>query len=80
MGKLRQGERTGPASETTWLVLDDLDRLEPVTPAELDAVEAFLMPLVRGIFADGEPCADIAIPFPTGCSRSETHKGHKAAG
>jgi hypothetical protein len=36
----------------TWRVVADLARDCPVTPAELDAVEAFLMPLVHALFAD----------------------------
>jgi hypothetical protein len=33
-------------------VVDDLAHDHPVTPAELDAVEAFLMPLVHALLAD----------------------------
>jgi hypothetical protein len=36
----------------TWRVVDDLAHDHPVTPAELDALEAFLMPLVRAVLAD----------------------------
>jgi hypothetical protein len=45
---------TRPSSEDghSWLVIDDLARDYPVTPAELDAVEAFLMSLVHALFAD----------------------------
>jgi hypothetical protein len=35
-----------------WRVVDDLAHDCPVTPAELDAVEAFLMPLVHALLAD----------------------------
>jgi hypothetical protein len=35
----------------TWRVVDDLAHDCPVTPAELDAVEAFLMPLVQALLA-----------------------------
>jgi hypothetical protein len=34
-----------------WRVVDDFGVDVPVTPAELDAVEAFLMPLVNAIMA-----------------------------
>ena len=37
----------------SWHVVDDLARECPVTPAELDTVEAFLMPLVLALLADG---------------------------
>jgi hypothetical protein len=45
---------TRPSSDDcqSWHVVDDLARDCPVTPAELDAVEAFLMPLVHALFAD----------------------------
>jgi len=36
----------------SWRVVDDLAHDCPVTPAELDAVEAFLMPLVHALLAD----------------------------
>jgi hypothetical protein len=32
-----------------WRVVDDLARDQPVDPAELDAAEAFLMPVVNAI-------------------------------
>jgi hypothetical protein len=51
---MRARASTRPSSEDghSWHVVDDLARDCPVTPAELDAVEAFLMPLVRALFAD----------------------------
>jgi hypothetical protein len=51
---MRARASTRPSSEDghLWLVIDDLARDCPVTPAELDAVEAFLMPLVRLLLAD----------------------------
>jgi hypothetical protein len=36
-----------------WRVVDDLARDQPVDPAELDAAEAFLMPVV-GIVTSGK--------------------------
>jgi hypothetical protein len=51
---MRARASTRPSSEDghSWHVVDDLARDCPVTPAELDAVEAFLMPLVRILLAD----------------------------
>jgi hypothetical protein len=67
---------TRPSSDDgqTWHVVDDLARDCPVTPAELDAVEGFLMPLVHALLADtsdtqpGKTSPDSA-PMPT-----STHK------
>jgi hypothetical protein len=61
----------------TWRVVDDLAHDCPVTPAELDAVEAFLMPLVHALLADppdirGKTTSDTApIPSPTHKRRNE---------
>jgi hypothetical protein len=51
---MRARASTRPSSEDghSWHVVDDLARDCPVTPAELDAVEAFLMPLVHALFSD----------------------------
>jgi hypothetical protein len=58
----------------SWRVVDDLAHDHPVTPAELDAVEAFLMPLVHALLADGsdtQPRKTISITSPT---LTTTHK------
>ena len=69
-----------PSSEDghSWRVVDDLARDCPVTPAELDAVEAFLMPLVHALLADtsdtqpGKTNPDTApMPTPTHNCRNE---------
>ena len=69
-----------PSSEDghSWRVVDDLARDCPVTPAELDAVEAFLMPLVHALLADtsdtqpGKTNPDTApMPTPTYNCRNE---------
>jgi hypothetical protein len=39
--------------ECTFRVIDDFPLPAPVGAAELDAIEAFLMPLVNALFADG---------------------------
>jgi hypothetical protein len=61
-----------------WRVVDDLAHDCPVTPAELDAVEAFLMPLVHALLADrsdtlaGKTNPDTApTPSPTRKRRNE---------
>jgi hypothetical protein len=58
---------TIPSSDDghSWRVIDDLARDCPVTPAELDAVEAFLMPLVNALLAnalDTQPRKQLRIP------------------
>jgi hypothetical protein len=62
----------------TWRVVDDLARDHPVTPAELDAIEAFLMPLVHALLADAsdtQPGKTISnpapLPLPTHKRRNE---------
>ena len=50
--KVRTSTRPSSDDGHSWLVIDDLAHDCPVTPAELDAVEAFLMPLVHALFAD----------------------------
>jgi hypothetical protein len=69
-----------PSSEDghSWHVVDALARDCPVTPAELDAVEAFLMPLVHALLADtsdtqpGKTTPDTApMPTPTHKRRNE---------
>jgi hypothetical protein len=61
-----------------WRVVDDLARDHPVSPAELDAVEAFLMPLVHALLEDaphiqrGKATPDTApTPTPTHKRRNE---------
>jgi hypothetical protein len=50
--KARTPTRSSSDDGHSWPVIDDLARDRPVAPAELDAVEAFLMPLVHTLFAD----------------------------
>jgi hypothetical protein len=61
-----------------WRVVDDVAHNCPVTPAELDAVEAFLMPLVHALLAEttdtpsGKTNPDAAqMPTPTHKRRNE---------
>ena len=77
---MRARASTRPSSEDghSWHVVDDLARDCPVTPAELDAVEAFLMPLVHALLADtsdtqpGKTTPDTApTPSPTHKRRNE---------
>jgi hypothetical protein len=48
----RTPTRSSSDDSQPWRVVDDLARDHPVTPAELDAVEAFLMPLVHALLED----------------------------
>jgi hypothetical protein len=51
MGKVRQAARRED-DNWTWRIVDDLAPDDPVTAAELDAVEAFLMPLLNAVLSD----------------------------
>src|SRR5271166_5036959 len=53
MSSVRRPEKALCDDSHLWRVVDDLAHDCPVTPAELDAVEAFLMPLVHALLADG---------------------------
>jgi hypothetical protein len=48
----RNIHRQDGKSEDAWRVVDDFPQDIPVGDAELDAVEAFLMPLVRQILGE----------------------------
>jgi hypothetical protein len=71
MGRVRPIKGVERSDRRTWRVVDNLDR-HPVTPAELDAVEAFLMPLVNALLERNdaiarkpEPAIDSSLPqFP----------------
>ena len=75
--KARTSTRPSSDDGHSWRVIDDLARDCPVTPAELDAVEAFLMPLVHALIADGldtqpgKTNADPSISRPTHKRRNE---------
>jgi hypothetical protein len=78
MSEVRRQAKTSCDDGHTWRVVDDLARDCPVTPAELDAVEAFLMPLVHALLADalatqpGKTNPDTPpIPMPTHKRRNE---------
>jgi hypothetical protein len=78
MSKVLRSVKTSCDDGHTWRVADDLADDCPVTPAELDAVEAFLMPLVHALLADasntqpGKTDQDAAlIPTPTHKRRNE---------
>jgi hypothetical protein len=57
-----------------WRVVDDLAHDCPVTPAELDAVEAFLMPLVHALLADAPHIQPGKTNPDTASTPSPTHK------
>jgi hypothetical protein len=48
----RTPTRSSSDAGRAWRVVDDLAHDCPITPAELDAVEAFLMPLVHALLAE----------------------------
>ena len=57
-----------------WRIVDDLAHDHPITSCELDAVEAFLMPLVHALLADSpgaQPGKTISSAAPNPLS---THK------
>jgi hypothetical protein len=54
MGKYcKSGEDIHDESHT-WRVVDDFGCPHPIDPAELDAVEAFLMPVVNAILSGAD--------------------------
>lgn len=67
MGKVRHPSKQATGDDRrTWRVVDDFPSEIPIGPAELDAVEAFLMKLVNAILS-GVPCdtdgaATLVIP------------------
>jgi hypothetical protein len=70
----RTPTRSSSDDSQPWHVVDDLARDCPVTPAELDAVEAFLMPLVHALLADAPDIqAGKTNPNPTPIA-TQTHK------
>jgi hypothetical protein len=78
MSEVRRQAKTSCDDGHTWRVVDDLAHDCPVIPAELDAVEAFLMPLVHALLADrsdtqaGKINPNTApIPTPTHKRRNE---------
>ena len=78
MSKVRTPAKASCDDGCTWRVVDNLAHDCPVTPAELDAVEAFLMPLVHALLADapdtrpGKTISNTAqIPTPTHKRRNE---------
>jgi hypothetical protein len=73
---MRARASTRPSSEDghSWHVVDDLARDCSVTPAELDAVEAFLMPLVHALLADTSDTQPGKTTPDTSSTPSPTHK------
>jgi hypothetical protein len=76
--KARTFTRLSCDDSPAWRVVDDLAHDCPVTPAELDAVEVFLMPLVHALLTaesdtqPGKTNPDTpAIPMPTHKRRNE---------
>jgi hypothetical protein len=67
---------TRPSSDDgqPWHVVDDLAYDWPVIPAELDAVEAFLMPLVHALLAAESDTQPVKTTRDTAPMPSPTHK------
>jgi hypothetical protein len=72
--KARTSTRLSCDDDPIWRVVDDLARDYPVTPAELDAVEAFLMPLVHALLADAPHIQPGKTNPETESTPSPTHK------
>lgn len=52
MARKRRRLTTSSSDTTAWGVVDDFPAVVPVTDAELDAIEAFLMPAINAIMED----------------------------
>jgi hypothetical protein len=52
MNRTRGAEDALRGDGHSWRVIDDIAHDHPVTSSELDAVEAFLMPLLKALLAD----------------------------
>jgi hypothetical protein len=57
----RASRKPSSDDDQPLLVIDDLARDCPVTPAELDAVEAFLMPLVHALLAETDKVPEVSL-------------------
>ena len=51
MSRVRRTTRRLDDDRQAWRVVDDLPRVDCIDPAELDAVEAFLMPQLNAILS-----------------------------
>jgi hypothetical protein len=51
MSKVRRTTKGPDDDSRNWRVIDDLSRAHAIAPAELDAVEAFLMPQLEAILS-----------------------------
>jgi hypothetical protein len=74
--KARPSTRPSCDDGPTLRVVDDLAHDYPIAAAELDAVEAFLMPLVHALLAErSEPGKTVSnpatLPLPTHKRRNE---------
>jgi hypothetical protein len=58
MGKRREQESAQYDASQTWRVVDDLSCAQRINPAELDALEAFLMPLLNAILSGEKKVVD----------------------
>ena len=72
--KAQASTRPSCGDGRSWRVVDDLARDYPVIPAELDAVEAFLMPLVHALLANASETQTGKTNPDTVAIRTPTHK------
>jgi len=61
----------------TWRVVDDFARPHPIDPAELDAVEAFLMQVVNAILSGADKIAPVGAVQKVPAATAPTHKRRK---
>jgi hypothetical protein len=72
---MRTGTKQSRANQT-WTVVDDFPDAVPVTPEELDVVEAFLMAQFRAIMEGEGAASNAGLPAPD----SETPQIHADVG
>lgn len=78
MERVRHPSRQATGGDRrTWRVVDDFPSEVPVGPAELDAVEAFLMPLVNAILS-GETCSQEFFKGPASATPSDSQVPQKS--
>ena len=61
----------------TWRVVDDFACPHPIDPGELDAVEAFLMPVVNAILSGSDKVGPVEAAQNPQTATPPTHKRRK---
>jgi hypothetical protein len=72
----KSGEEIHDESHT-WRVIDDFACPHPIDPAELDAVEAFLMQVVNAILSGSDKIAPVEAVQKLSPATAPTHKRRK---